>query len=1132
MVTPPGDFRPTFATNHQADGRTVADAINALLRGMRTSLATVPPISIATAYFNPAGFELLAGELEQVGSVRLLLGADPDTKQPKIRRLSDGVGRKGERQRLQQVLDDHRRQLEIDRDLLGFTVEADQAARRLVNWLRSGRVEVRRYQAGFLHGKAFIVDGPIPGAIAGSSNFTYAGLARNKELNLGQYDPRTVQDVKEWFEEMWRNAHPFDLAALYESRWMPHSPREVFLRMLHELYGAELKEEREARTRSRLQLTAFQADGVWRAQRIIDQLNGVIIADEVGLGKTFIAGEILYEAVVINRQKALVIAPATLRDSTWVPFLREKNLRADVVSFEELTSGLADAGRLGAALQDPDEYALVVVDEAHALRNAATKRAEALRTLLSGRVPKRLVLLTATPVNNSLYDLYNLISYFVTNNAAFASSGVPSLRGYFDRAMAMNPDDLSPEHLFDVLDKVAVRRTRRFVRNHYVGDRVVINGVEREISFPTPRVRRVDYDLDKALPGLFDRLAVALGAHLSHDDDDGSAVLLDAPGEVLTLARYVPSRFRRGGREEQYERQNAGLLRSALLKRFESSAYAFQRTLDKMISSHEVFLSALDRGVVLTGDALREWTTSDSDDLDEFLASLDLADSQTVQNAEEFDVQALREAVEADMALLKTFRDEVQAHQAGPDPKVDALVEELAYIAAEAAAEGITEQEIRDKRKVLVFSYYSDTVDHVYRRLLAAIDTDPRLACYRGRVAAASGPDRNGRAQVIAGFAPRTAGTGIEEDRYDLIIATDVLAEGINLQQARHIINYDLPWNPMRLVQRHGRIDRIGSDHREVFLRCFFPDQQLERFLGLEERLQRKLKQASAATGVGEVLPGFAGREVNLTETREEIERLRREDATLFETGGASALSGEEYRRRLQAEFTRPHIRNAVQALPWGSGTGFARVGGTQPGLVFCAKIGDHPRPWFRYVPLNDDFSVTFDEDDRPIIVDDTLACLAAADPGDPEVPAVMNESVYQAVFPAWAHAKQHILTSWMHNADPANLQPSVPKVMMAAAELVRQHGAHLGEQQDELVARLQAPYSQRILRAIREGLRHPGTPRERVDHLAELADRLGLVRQPSPDPLPPITEDDIHLVCWIAILPESSQHRKSDLRS
>jgi superfamily II DNA/RNA helicase len=162
-----------------------------------------------------------------------------------------------------------------------------------------------------------------------------------------------------------------------------------------------------------------------------------------------------------------------------------------------------------------------------------------------------------------------------------------------------------------------------------------------------------------------------------------------------------------------------------------------------------------------------------------------------------------------------------------------------------------TAQQVRDKRKVIIFSYFADTVEHLATQIRAAVEADDRLAAYRDRIATASGPDKRGRAETIAGFAPRTAGGQHAEDLYDLLIATDVLSEGVNLQQAGHIVSYDLPWNPMRLVQRHGRIDRIGSDHAEVFILCYFPDQHLEALLGLEERLQRKLKQAAAAVGGG-----------------------------------------------------------------------------------------------------------------------------------------------------------------------------------------------------------------------------------------------------------------------------------------
>lgn len=1132
MTAPAGDFRPTFATNQPQQGVTVAHAINALLLGMRTHLATLPPVAIVTAYFNPAGFRLLAGELEQVGSVRLLLGAEPEpVLDSRLRPLAVGRGRRAEREEMRRALESHRRSLTEDRDLVGFTREADREARRLVEWLRGTTsvgetrqpVEVRRFTGGFLHGKAFIVDTALPHVISGSSNFTYAGLAKNRELNLGQFDPTTVASVRDWFRELWDESEPYDLAAVYERRWEPHLPWHVFLRMLYELYGSEIEEEATMRTTSHLGLTSFQSDGIWRAKRILSRLRGVVIADEVGLGKTYLAGELIYEATITRRQKVLVIAPATLRDATWEPFLAEKNLRADVVSFDQLSRDLDRAGQVGAALQHPDEYAMVIVDEAHALRNAATTRADAMRRLLAGRAPKDVVLLTATPVNNSLDDLYNLISYFAPNDATFAEAGVPSLREYFDRAMAIHPDDLSPEHLFDVIDQVAVRRTRRFVKHHYVGDTVTIGGHKREIRFPTPRVRRIDYDLEAALPGVFDMAATALGAYVLAHHAGATSVLLDAPGEVLSLARYVPSRFRRGSLGEvQYEAQNAGLLRSALLKRFESSAYAFRRTVEKMIESHERFLTALAQGYVLTGDVLREWATSDSDDTDDFLLGYD-RDASNVGHADEYHADALRDAVAADKLLLEQLHDTVQILPWEQDPKLIALTDTLAQIAATAEAEGVDAQQVRDKRKVLIFSYYADTVEHVATQVRAAVEADDRLAAYRDRIGTATGADRHGRAEVIAGFAPKTAGSGADEDLYDLLIATDVLSEGVNLQQARHIINFDLPWNPMRLVQRHGRIDRIGSEHSEVFLHCFFPDQQLDALLGLEERLQRKLKQAAAAVGVGTVLPGFSAREVNFTETRDEIARLQRQEAGLFEQSGLSALSGEEYRRTLAREVAAPTVRDTLLNLPWGAGSSFIRTGASQPGMVFCARIGDHSKPWFRYVPLTPDYRVERDSEGKPVVIDDTLTCLAHADPADPTTSTLFGDTAYEdlyaAAFDVWTVAKQHIHQSWMFNADPANLATQVPKVMRDAADLVRNSGGHLGSRQDDLIERLEAPYAPRIQRAVRDVLAQDTTPGLKVDQLLATADHLGLTKQPAPEPLPDITPEDIHLICWTAVV-------------
>lgn len=1104
------DPKPEFATN-RADDR-VADALNAHLSFLRTTQASAPELAVATAYFNTGGYALLADELEHVSKVRLMLGAEPQVMEQKVRRLKDSPNpARAPRAQLRRVLQGHAQSLEDDRDLLGFTIEADAGGRRLVDWLRSGRVEVRRLEDAFLHGKAFIVTTHDEGVIAGSSNFTYAGLAKNIELNLGHYQPHVVKRVVEWFEELWERANDFDLASLYEARYEPHLPFVIYLRMLHERYGEEIRQEAAAEGVPRIHLTSFQRDGLFRGRRILEDRGGVLIADEVGLGKTFIAGELIRQAVEERRQRVLVVAPATLRDGPWRKFLEQHQLGVQCISFDELADdrqlnpdGTADHLRF-----EPREYAMVVVDEAHNLRNPATLRAEALRKLLAGTPPKDLVMLTATPVNNSLWDLHTLLYYFIKNDAAFADSGIRSLRDHFGEAMAMNPDDLSPEHLFDVLDAIAVRRTRPFVKRFYPNDTVVIDGQVTTITFPTPRVRKVAYKLDDVLPGFFDRFAHAL---------EGPASLGGADPTVLTLARYAPSRYRIKGGVEAYEIQLAGLLRSGLLKRFESSSHAFAVTCRKMAASHDAFIALLDQGKVATGAALSEWMSTDTDEID--AAAAFVSDWATeLEHAIEFDVAALRGDVESDRNLLLAFADEADKVSPETDPKLAAIIEELAVIGGEAASEGVGEQDTRDKRKVLIFSYFTDTVDWIVDHLKKLVDSDPRLAPFRGRIVATSG-HHGGKEDALWGFAPRTtdAPPGRTEDLYDIVVATDVLSEGVNLQQARHIINYDLPWNPMRLVQRHGRIDRIGSSHLEVFIRCVFPDDELEELLGLEERLHHKIKQAAASIGVGgEVLPGSRIEEITFSETREEIELLRGENTELFERAGVSraALSGEEYRQELRQAFENEDLINRVVGLPWGSGSGMVRAG-AEPAYVFCARVADHPRVQYRYVSMVDPMS--------PAVVADTLACLAHARPPEGvDTPRSLDEDTYKGAFIAWEQALDGIVLEWNKASDPANLVPAVPPAMNRAADLIRTHtptGMTLDEA-DHLIESLQAAYPERIVREFRRVLAANEEPTEQATRIARLVVEIGLEPAPPPEPLPEIDADDVHLVCWLAITPE-----------
>jgi hypothetical protein len=1105
--------KPEFIVN--SEDLTVAGAINAHLAHLRTTLVEPPDLAIATAYFNVGGYSLIASELDGVKRIRLLLGAEPDAVL-RPRALKEPVApARAHAFRMRDALRGHDHSLSIDRDLLGFDLEADSSARHLIEWLRGGSVEVRRLTDRFLHGKAFLASTDHDeGVIAGSSNFTYAGLATNVELNLGQYQPMVVGLVRAWYDELWEAADPFDLAALYEARFELHQPQLIYLRMLYERYGAEIAAEARDTAAGVIHLTSFQRDGLWRARRILDERGGVLIADEVGLGKSYLASKLIEEAAIDRRQRVLVIAPATLRDGIWRHIRAEYNLPIEIRSFEELNEDrrLNPQGSGFVLEQDPNAYALVVVDEAHNVRNPSTQRAESLRRLLSGRPRKQLVLLTATPVNNSLWDLYYLLALFVHNDALFADSGIPSMRDHFARAMAINPDDLSPDLLFDVLDAVAVRRTRPFVKRFYPADTVEIDGRRVPITFPTPRVRKVVYDFDTRLPGFFDRFAAAL------DVDDGSPPDPAAHPEVLTLARYAPSRYGPSGPVAR-ELQLSGLLRSALLKRFESSPYAFARTCERMAESHDAFIAILGQGKIATGEALREWSATDTDDPDELDEYMDdnFAD---LEPAGGYDVGSLRAHVEHDRDLLRTFAAEARAVTRDDDPGLAAIVESLAEIAEQAAAEAIDDDDARDKRKVLIFTYYTDTVEWIEEHLLDVVERDPRLHAYRGRITSVSG-GWGDKSEVLWGFAPATTDSPDGEDRYDIVVATDVLAEGVNLQQARHVFSADLPWNPMRLVQRHGRIDRIGSKHAEVFMHCRFPDKRLDDLLGLEERLQRKIKQAAASVGVGEILPGSKMSDITFSETREEINLLRAEDATIFENAGTGrgALSGEEYRQELRQAMESPDLRQRIEALPWGSGSGMAvATPGIPPGYVFCARVGDHAAPLYRYVGFLDD-------GEQAIVVQDTLSCLDRAQPSEGwDTPRLLEEDVARGAFGAWDLARAHIVERWNYLSDPANVAPKIPVAMRRASQLLRDHATHFSvDDLDRAVQALEAPYAERVLRLFRAAL-SVGEPAAQVEAVTALIDELGLEPPPEPEPLPEINADDVHLVCWLAlVLPEGA---------
>ncbi len=1089
--------KPEFIDNR--DGNTLAVALADVLgraaqaKGSQEAGACPGRLDIASAFFSPAGFAQIVDHCDGVEKIRLMLGAEPPPDSQTPRRRLDETQAQFERRVVREGLANVEAGLRKERDWLPFLRGSRAAVRRLIEVLNSGRMETRRYERAVLHAKAYVFApklsdglGSTAGVIAGSSNLTRAGVTKNLELNLNLAD----------------------LLAEVFAEWTPF---DIFLRVLFQLYGGEVEEDE--RKDQGLPLTSFQKHGAARA--LIGDIGGAIVADEVGLGKTFIAGEIM-DLYLKRRQRCLLICPAQLRDTIWKKF-RSHYYLGDVecISYEELAIdrqiALAEPEQFQDKLQRPlQEYQLVVVDEAHNYRNPDTPtRAAILRKLLWGQ-RRDVLLLTATPVNNSLWDLYHLLRFFVRQDAFLANRGILSIKERFDQAAHEDPAALSPDVLYPIIDATTVKRTRQFVKKHYGGDTITLpDGRTAAIIFPTPHAMTVRYPVTGALSDLFDLIESFL------DPDQGP--------KAISFARYTPDLFllANGGGDEGEAQAVAtvGLLRSGLLKRFESSAYAFDRTLGRLIEEHRTFLAALGKGHVVSTRFLHELAASDETSLDDLLAG-----SRDITPAGLYDVKKLRKIVEDDLKKLENLRARCAEITPDTDPKIAKLITALEEIAEQAEDEAVGADDARQKRKVIVFSFFADTVSYIREHLELAVARNAKLAAYRERVVAVAGSldvDKGeyGRKTAVEGFAPISTEATSPQDLFDILISTDILAEGVNLQQCRNIINFDIPWNPMRMVQRHGRIDRIGSEHPRIFLRTVFPAGRLDQLLNLEQRILEKIALAAASVGVvSPIRGGRAGGQV-FSETREEIERLMREDPSLFERGGtpSAGQTGEEYRQTLRKALAQNPDR--LRMMPWGIGSGMAK--GATTGVFFCASVGEGSelqRTYLRFVPTHAAWEWNGDIDSIQREVGTCLRLIEC----DEATPRVVPAALGDAAFDLWEVARDDVWRSWMRETDPANLQPKVRPLNQRVAEFIRANRPP-NDPSDEInraLDILESPWPRREEILLREWFADESVAgAEKARRIVRKALETGLEPFNQPPLLPPIEKEDVRLVCWLGIV-------------
>lgn len=867
-------------------------------------------LDLATGYFAPEVWELVGAAFGELTAFRLLLGERPE------------VGYGGpDAFDLRRY---YRKKIADDLASLAFDRRHAALVDALVAFLERPEVELRLFSGAFLHAKAYIFDRL---SFVGSSNFTIAGLTRNSELMLASTNQGTAAQLREWFEGKWAASEDYKdefARALMESKFgsKPYSPFEVFIKALYEYFKGRISIA-EAERAAAVDLARFQEEGKADAERLLDKWGGVLIADAVGLGKTYIGLSLLERELLQKRRKgrvprAVVICPAQLRDLVWQPRLAEYGIPVMAVLSQE------EVGRNSFDWKRYRNADVVLVDESHNFRNPGTNRYRNLTKLIAGGRRKRVILMTATPVNNTLYDLYYQLLLLARGDDHFYRPiGVGNLRQYFKGAVEGGLE------IFDLLEETTVRRSRADIRRRQqAGEEVVING--QPVHFPERVLERIEYDLDGSYRGFYGAITDAI--------------------ERLHLVSYNLAQFARTKtsdtlQEEQRNTALIALLKMLYLKRLESSSAAFEVSVRRQAQFQQRFLETLRQGKLLDAAGYRKLLAVEADEERPERAEDVLRELPSVDPTA-YDMERIAERVSADIATLDEITRQVERARASTEETLGD--DKLRRI------KGLLNGALRG-HKVLIFTSYHDTAAYVHRLLTSDADwLDAAGTPQIGLITGDTKPDE--RRRLIERFAPVANRPAFEQvglfgpprsDEVQILISTDVLSEGQNLQDAGVVVNYDLHWNPVRLIQRAGRVDRIGSSHDRIFLYNVFPEDELENLLGLVRRLSERIAQIDQTVGLDASVLG----EVVSGRSLEQIRQLRHNDQGVLRDleRQAELVSTEDMKFPLVA-YMQQIGESAVADIPLGIHSAkLFRARDARPGYFVAFSAGD--RQLWRFYP-------------------------------------------------------------------------------------------------------------------------------------------------------------------------------------
>lgn len=831
-------------------------------------------MDIATGYLEVGGLLSLDGDWQKLDKIRIILGNEVTQRTHTV--ISAAINAITDR--LKNSVD-----MEQEKNEFLFGVPA------ILDALKTGKIECRVFDKSKFHAKAYItyfrddyrarfiqsMNVPAGYALVGSSNFTKAGLTQNIELNVQIKD--NIEELQEWFDIHWEQGVDITEAILtvIENHVKEYAPYDVYLRSMFEYFKSREETISEWENHESVIypiLAQYQKDGYNSMVEIANRYNGAFCCDGVGLGKTFVGMMLIERFVKKERRNVVLIVPAAARISVWettikkfIPEILDSFYPFKIINHTDLL--LEKNANLMDQITRYGE--VIIIDEAHHFRNRASNRYRKLFEMMENGSEKQMFMLTATPINNSFLDLQHLIELFTHRQDDFFSAaplGIHSLAGHFKKMEAKLNDSIvegEPVNISDdifrgdpLVNQLVVQRSRAYVKKSLS----TLEGTNVLFSVRQPPIV-ANYSLKLSYGKLIDDF---MQSFYRKDRETGRTIT------ILSLAIYSPY-------EEEYyigdrskiddmvsgrQAQIVNLIRQLLLKRFESSIAAFEETCIKIYIRLRKFLldyrdfgntRTIDRLIVMhteIWDYIENHVASDSqkttEDIEDELPDY-VWDVEENLDISEFDIRAMLDDTILDLEVLADFIKDIMEFT----PEKDDKLRELKRI--------LTEDPRVVGKKVIIFSEYRATALYIYREL--------KKAGFE-HLFEVDGETKDNRHSMIQRFAPyyNDSSSAEVDDEINILIATDVLAEGLNLQDASCLINYELHWNPVRLMQRIGRIDRrrnaaieekLLADHPELaaertnaYYWNFLPPAELEKLLFLYHTVSKKTLRISKTFGI------------------------------------------------------------------------------------------------------------------------------------------------------------------------------------------------------------------------------------------------------------------------------------------